>query len=900
MKELNTTNRSSKAIASELNSKFRALNNELRAYKSVVNANKKETMAFNKEILKLSKSIEGMSRKTDKLESELGQLKSETNSASDSMFRFSNVAKGVLAALSVRSVLDFSDSISKSNNQLKAVTTSTEQYNLVQLELNRIALDTRQNVNELTSVYARFSRAGQEAGFTQKEVLDLTESLTKAFKIEGNTTAEVNSVLLQLTQSFRSGVIQGEEFRAVSESSTLVLQALSKSTGVAVGELKKLASEGGITARSLIDGLKGMNEEIDNEFKNLAPTFAEVGAQMGNVFSMAFRQSGASELVNDITSSLNEGLKAVAFGMSESGKLITTQFDLMQKIGVDSLNVIKSSAKEIATLRDNIRASTDPKAIKEFSEKIDLLKKAIQEEAGKASFFERNFGEVGSLITQFSLLTIKAEEAKKKIESVGGDKKPEAAGIVKLGGGAKDIIKQGLVRLGLIESQAKKELQLLQEVADKKISQAEANATKGFERESGKLDALLAMTLKKAKISAEAVSSIKEKASAEGVSSLNADEKAVFDLLGEFAGQQKVLAENLQVELGVIQEKGQAKKLEIEEEGARAFDEKLQKQFDDQLEKEREQQKKLADARTKKKERDTEIITEETGRLDTIRAEAELELELLQEVAEERLSQAEANAIISDEAEIARLNENFENQLESLGINREILDELEFAHREGELEKLTAHEEQLLALKQTFADAELALRITQDVKLDKIRDKAQKHKAKVEEIAERNRFNLVVNSGIQLLNFFGKNSKTISDIAEKAAKVQIVADTAAAAAKALKNGGGAPWGLIPMAATITAGAAQFAAVGSGSVGGSGGNGGDIAGPDIDAVIEQAPQDDTATRQDVDVSVIGEDNTTSSTRTEISFNADSGGTAEAAIGELLNDMSRRGALTTRQI
>lgn len=243
---------------------------------------------YNADITAAASKTEKFQKKTSKA---FVKVQKDSKKTGDSLFKFSNVAKGVFAALSIGAFTNFADEIQIANNQLKNVTATTEEYNEVSRELNRLAIETRQNVSELTSVYARFKRAGEEANFTQQETLDLTESLTKAFKIEGNTTAEVNSVLLQLTQSFRSGRIAGEEFRAVSEGSTLVLQALAKQMGVNVGELKELAAQGEVTPRILIDGLKRIQPEINKQFKGLAPTFAEVGAVWGTVAADAYRDS---------------------------------------------------------------------------------------------------------------------------------------------------------------------------------------------------------------------------------------------------------------------------------------------------------------------------------------------------------------------------------------------------------------------------------------------------------------------------------------------------------------------------------------------------------------------------------------------------------------------------------
>lgn len=263
---------------------------------------------YNRSILNAQKKTEKFQKSTS---DGLSRIEKNTKSAGDSLFKFSNVAKSVFAALSVGVLTSFADEVQLADNQLQNVTASTEQLVLVQMELNRIAIETRQNVNDLTSVYARFTRAGQEAGFTQQEVLNLTEALTKAFKIEGNTTAEVNSTLLQLTQSFRSGRIQGEEFRAVSESSTLVLQALAKQLNVTVGELKGLAAQGLVTPQALVKGLQGVAPEIDKQFATLEPTFADLGAKMGTVFATAYRDSVFEQTVSNFKNFVDSSLTSI-------------------------------------------------------------------------------------------------------------------------------------------------------------------------------------------------------------------------------------------------------------------------------------------------------------------------------------------------------------------------------------------------------------------------------------------------------------------------------------------------------------------------------------------------------------------------------------------------------------
>lgn len=349
----------------------------------------------------LDNKMKGLGRSTDKTTASVSNL--------------SSAFIAVSTALGTSAILRYSDALQKADNELKSITSSAEEFNSVQKALNEIARETRQDVNELTSVYARFKRAGEDAGFTQEDILGLTERLTKAFKIEGNTTAEVNSVMLQLTQSFRSGVIAGEEYKAVSEGSTLVLKALASQLGVTTGELKKMSAEGLVTPEDLIKGLRGFDAEIEKGFTTLQPTFAEVGTAAGNAFSVAFRESGISGVLNDFKSSLIGGLDAVAESFTPEMQLLTKQYTLIEKLGVDAVTSIKTKSEELAQLRSDAAklggSDEDLKKLEDSNKRIKEITLEIASEASKAGFLDREFFAVGDLIKEYALLIFKKKEA---------------------------------------------------------------------------------------------------------------------------------------------------------------------------------------------------------------------------------------------------------------------------------------------------------------------------------------------------------------------------------------------------------------------------------------------------------------------------------------------------------
>ena len=98
-------------------------------------------------------------------------------------------------------------------------------------------------------------------GVSLEEVGTVFEGVNVAAKQMSLSTADTEGVLLQLSQALGSGVLQGDEFRSVMERLPKIGQAVAKSMGVQVQELKALSSAGAITTEEIIKALKNVQKE---------------------------------------------------------------------------------------------------------------------------------------------------------------------------------------------------------------------------------------------------------------------------------------------------------------------------------------------------------------------------------------------------------------------------------------------------------------------------------------------------------------------------------------------------------------------------------------------------------------------------------------------------------------
>ena len=223
----------------------------------------------------------------------------------DAMGRLRTLLAFAGVTLTAGSIVGMADAYTTLQNKLQPVTSSQAQVNELTGEMFELANRTRSEVGATTQAFVRFDRAMKGLGRSQDDTIRLTETINKALIVSGSTTQEAQSALLQLSQAFNSGRLNGDEFRAVSENMPMVLDALSKSMGVPISALKELGSEGKITSGELIKALDLIEAEVDANFAKTVPTIAQAFVVLRNSASQFFGEINNSVgATNGIASAL--------------------------------------------------------------------------------------------------------------------------------------------------------------------------------------------------------------------------------------------------------------------------------------------------------------------------------------------------------------------------------------------------------------------------------------------------------------------------------------------------------------------------------------------------------------------------------------------------------------------
>ena len=231
------------------------------------------------------------------------------------------------------------DSYINLTNRLKLVSDSQAQLNKLTEEMFRISNMTRMSVEQTSTSFSRFDLALKSVGRSQQETLTITESINKLIAMSGLGAQESAAALLQLSQAFSKGKLDGDEFRTVAETMPLFMDALAKHFGVTRGELLKLRKEGKITTEAMVAALTKSKAEIDAAFSK---TNITIGQSLTVVKNKWIEFWGAMESKYSISQKIGKGLMFIA-----------NNFHVLENVAVPAMQLLSVwvGIKMVAALR---------------------------------------------------------------------------------------------------------------------------------------------------------------------------------------------------------------------------------------------------------------------------------------------------------------------------------------------------------------------------------------------------------------------------------------------------------------------------------------------------------------------------------------------------------------------
>lgn len=240
-----------------------------------------------------SQATKEQRQEVERLTRELDKMNSKQSSGGGGGLSVGRLAAGaglVFGASQIlqwgKDALDTAGKMEELQVRVRATTKTQEEANVVFGQLVNVANTMGTSIEDAATAYSRFAPYAERLGASQGDVVQFVDTLNKLGQVGGASVQEVNSAVIQLSQSFAAGKLQGQEFSIIAKSMPGVMDELARVMGVTRGELRKMSSEGKITAQDLLK-LKDGSAELDAKFAALPRSIGQASEALKNNMSVA-------------------------------------------------------------------------------------------------------------------------------------------------------------------------------------------------------------------------------------------------------------------------------------------------------------------------------------------------------------------------------------------------------------------------------------------------------------------------------------------------------------------------------------------------------------------------------------------------------------------------------------
>lgn len=229
----------------------------------------------------------------------------------------------------LKQLADYADLWTLSAARIGLVTKNTDELRAVQDRLFESAQRTRASYEATLTIYTRTARAVKGLGYSQEQLLTVTELLNQAGVISGATNREFTNSLIQFSQALASNTLRADELRSVMENFPRLGEAIAVGMGYSARELKTLSVQGKLTTDAIIKAILSQKDAIEKEFAKMPLTIGQSVQLVENSFTRWFGK-------------LNDS-RGLARGVAESFRWLANNFE-------DSMKVMGAAASGLAVI----------------------------------------------------------------------------------------------------------------------------------------------------------------------------------------------------------------------------------------------------------------------------------------------------------------------------------------------------------------------------------------------------------------------------------------------------------------------------------------------------------------------------------------------------------------------
>ncbi len=264
-------------------------------------------------VYEVGMDVEGLKKGTQRARDEFGRFVKSGTSATDTLSGVDNAAKktgktfgglsgsvsglktqmtALAGAISVSLIIEWgkrflevADNMTQLQARIARLSTDAKTANETFSTLANIASTTGASLSDTTKLWETLTSSLKEAGATNAQVLNLTDTLQKIGRIGGSSTEEMANALRQFGQSIASGTIRAEEFNSILEQMPELARQIAAGLGISMGELRARMLDGKLTAEDALNAIQDRTSVVNAEFEKLPRTMDQAVGSLEVSFS---------------------------------------------------------------------------------------------------------------------------------------------------------------------------------------------------------------------------------------------------------------------------------------------------------------------------------------------------------------------------------------------------------------------------------------------------------------------------------------------------------------------------------------------------------------------------------------------------------------------------------------
>jgi tape measure domain-containing protein len=276
---------------------------------------------------------------------------------------------GAAAAVSAIAVAKLSDTYIIVNAQTANATSNALEASIAVDSLRKIAADTGAPLKDLARSFGRFNYALAENNVPMSRTLEMTQTITNALKMNGATTQEASSAMLQFSQALGKGYMNGDEFRNMMETMPMVARQVASSMGIAFGQLKDAASAGKVTWDVLLDAIT--DPAFQDEMKRKADAVQLFQYSWQSFVDKVTYSIGQFDKLTGTSSMVKGALDLMGDGAASAGEKLEALDNTFQALSISSSNAISRLSAQFPALQSAVNSFNSNGFVDELKKMAD-------------------------------------------------------------------------------------------------------------------------------------------------------------------------------------------------------------------------------------------------------------------------------------------------------------------------------------------------------------------------------------------------------------------------------------------------------------------------------------------------------------------------------------------------